>query len=321
MTGMRLTNGRRVEKAPSASSPPENRNVETFHVLPRHAGLRLDRCLAAISEERKFPVSRTEWQRRIGEGHVMVAGRVGVASERVKIDELVAVRLPDRAVMKPVLPEEISLDVRYEDEHLAVVVKPAGMLVHPSYGKPTGTLLNALLARWPGRRPFTVHRLDRDVSGLMLVARNRETARALSEAIAAKAVERRYRALVAGVVKKSPLTIAGMLRPEIRARGVKKRTVMVASRDDGYLSKTHVAVIERREDSTLVEVVLSTGRQNQIRAHLASIGHPIVGDELYEGPHSDRLHLTAVYLKFKHPALERWMEFDLNAPEPELRRR
>jgi len=277
----------------------------------RHAGLRLDGFLSALSHERSLPISRTEWQRRIASGDVTIPGRRAVAPLRLKEGDRVLVRRRGGYDAPPVLPEEIALDVRHEDPYLAVIVKPAGMLVHPAYGKPSGTLVNALLARWPGGKPYTVHRLDRDVSGLILVARDAKTARALSEAIARKEVERTYRATVAGTVKKESFTILTGLTPEIRVRGVKKRTVMVTTREGGQMSKTRVRVLERLLDRTVVEVQLATGRQNQIRAHLASVGHPILGDTLYDGPAASALALTAVRLAFRHPGTGHKMVFEL----------
>ncbi len=280
-----------------------------------HDGARLDVFLAA----RLPAVSRSRLHGLIAAGAVRVAGRVRKPASRVHRGLEVTVEIPDDAPAEA-SAEPIPLDVRYEDRDLLVVNKPAGLPVHPGPGHAGGTLVNALLARVPDLagvggvvRPGIVHRLDKDTSGLLVVAKNEAALSALQEAIKARRVRREYLALVHGRVVAQDGTIEAPIARHPRHR---RRMAVVPG---GRPAVTQYRVRRRFSTATLVEASLQTGRTHQIRVHFAHLGHPLVGDPVY-GPRRGawgmtRQALHAYRLRFAHPRTG--MAIVVEAPLPD----
>ncbi len=281
----------------------------SFSVAHEEAGLRLDRYLAV-----HFPqLSRTCLQELVDGGRVRVRGVACKRSHRVETGDTVEIEIP--APTAPgVEPEAIALEVLYEDDDLAVVNKPAGMIVHPGAGAAAGTLVGALLHRF-GRlssvggpmRPGIVHRLDKGTSGALVIARNDEAHRRLVEEFQDRTVEKTYVALLHGRLKDG----AGKIDLPV-ARDLRRRTRMTARRREGRPAHTEWRVLERLGGFTLVEARLHTGRTHQLRVHFAALGHPVVGDTLYGAPRVARAgaatleplgrnFLHAARLRFIHP--------------------
>ena len=296
------------------------------------AGMRIDRVLPALVPD----LSRTEAHRLIERGRVRVEGTiVSRPSLRVRPDDAIEIALEPRPPAGSLVPEPLPLDVRFEDDHLAVIQKPAGLVMHPGAGRREGTLAARILARYgplPGApgRPGLVHRLDRDTSGLIVVARHAAALRRLQAAITAREVERVYEALVWG----EPRAAAGTIEAPI-ARSRRDRTRMSAAGGGGRPAATEYQVVERFDRlASRLEVRLRTGRTHQIRVHLAFIGHPVIGDPTYGGrPRSllavpvaererarlllqaiDRQALHAFRLAFNHPVTGEALRFEAERP-------
>ncbi len=280
-------------------------------IVPLEAnGQRIDRFLATSMPD----LSRTQVQRLIEQGMVLYAGRPTRASQPLRPGTVIHVIIPPPVPVE-LVPESIPLDVVYEDTDIAVINKPAGLVVHPAPGHPRGTLVNALLARYPDLaiggevRPGIVHRLDRDTSGLLVIARHDAVLRALVEQQQARRMRKIYQALVVGCPP-----VSGTIDAPI-GRDPRDRLRMVA---DGRPARTHYRVIATFGDYSLLEVQLETGRTHQIRVHLRHLGYPIVGDPVY-GPRRSHLRLTRQFLHagqlgFFHPSNGQWCEF--TAPLP-----
>ena len=276
-------------------------------------GLRLDSALVG----RGLMPSRAQAQRAIREGRVSVDGQVRRASHRLAAGDQVTLAEADEAPEhdEPTIP----VDVAFEDDHLMVVDKPAGVVVHPGAGRTHGTLAQALEGRAAGgpdpTRAGIVHRLDRDTSGLLVVAKSEEAHTALQRMLRERRIEREYLALVEG----RPDARAGTIdAPSGRDRD--RRTVMSTRTDRARSAVTHFEVIEVLPRTTLLRVKLETGRTHQIRAHLAAIGHPVCGDTRYGGgPCGQRLGLMRQFLHsaklaFAHPMTRATVVCESKAP-------
>jgi 23S rRNA pseudouridine1911/1915/1917 synthase len=282
-------------------------------VGPDVAGRRLDAAVGALPEVG----SRAEAQRLIEAGRVLVDGRAVPKRHLLAEGESVEVR-PAPPPASRLEPEDVPLTVRYEDDHLLVVDKPAGVVVHPGAGHRGGTLVHGLLARdiAGGRdpaRPGIVHRLDRDTSGLMVVARSDRAHRRLQRMIRERLVDRRYLALVHGAPPPA-LTIDRTVGRDRRVR-----TRMAVGAADGREAVTHLRRLEDLGRFSLLEARLDTGRTHQIRAHLESVGHPVVGDRVYgRRPQAlglERHFLHACRLAFPHPLTGAPVEVESALPD------
>ncbi|MDP9478200.1 MAG: RluA family pseudouridine synthase [Actinomycetota bacterium] len=280
-----------------------------FEVDPSEAGERLDRLAA-----RRLGTSRSAVQRLIGDGLLLVENVRVAPSYRVRDGERVEARLPEERLV----PQEIEVPVVFEDEDVLVVDKPAGLVVHPGAGNPSGTLVNALLARGiaggeDAERPGVVHRLDRDTSGLMVLAKGEPAYSRLVASMAGRRVTRVYRAVVVGEGLPATGTIDAPVgrdpdNPTLMAAGVGKPAV------------THFEVLAEAAGQAMLRVRLETGRTHQIRVHLSAIGHPVYADPLYgEAIPGRRLWLHAERLAFEHPVGGAALEFTAPIPE-DLRR-
>ncbi len=296
----------------------------THTVTDKHAGKRLDIFIAHYEPR----VSRSRLQSLIKEGLALVNGRKEKPGYKVKPGEQVSLDLPERKI-RDVLPEAIPLSVIYEDAHMIVLNKPPGLVVHPAPGNYTGTLVNALLYHY-GSLPSTdaravgsreragiVHRLDKDTSGVIVVARTPEALRSLSAQFKSRIVKKRYLALVAGVIKKG----SGSIEVGI-GRHVKERKKISVHTHSAREAITGFIVKERFANATLVEVEIKTGRTHQIRVHMAHIGHPVLGDSVYGGRKAvtagesriDRQMLHAETLSLLHPETGHPMSFSVPPP-------
>ena len=277
-------------------------SFETREIAVSSAGERLDKYLAAQFTD----LSRAQVQALIRAGQVTVNGVAAKPSLRLEGGERVCVQVPVVEDAGEPEPEVIPLVVLYEDEHVAVVDKPAGMVVHPAFGHQSGTLVNAALSRWPQIAEFAepgragiVHRLDKDTSGAILIAKTPQALESLRAQFQARTVGKRYVALVEG----SPETPEGVINAPI-GRDSRQRKRMAVVRD-GREALTEFRVVEVFASFSLLDVWPKSGRTHQIRAHLAFIGHPVVGDTVYgrrKQPFTLKRHfLHAASITFAHP--------------------
>ena len=277
-------------------------------------GERLDKITPAHVPD----LSRATAQRLIKAGEVTVNGRPSKPSYRVQVGDEVVVRVPTE-MPAPVVPENIPLDVIYEDDALLVVNKPAGMVVHPAYGHASGTLVNAVLAHCPQiadvggpDRAGVVHRLDKDTSGLILIAKDGVTRATLQRQFKRRQVAKTYLALVEGQMQPREGVVEAPVGRDKRQR--KKMAVVRSGRE----ARTMYRAIEYFANYTLLEVRPHTGRTHQVRVHLSWLGYPIVGDAVY-GRHRQRLlrgrhFLHAARIRFSHPATSEEVEFEAPLP-------
>ena len=304
--------------------------ARTFQILPEQAGIRLDRFLTEQFSDR----SRSQIQKWIREERVQVDGAPRPARHLVEAGEVVSVQVPEPEAI-PLAPADIPIPIVHEDDSIVVVDKPAGLQVHPGAGPARPTLVHALLHRYPGwvapgppERPGIVHRLDRDTSGLLVVARTHHAYQHLARQIRQRGVKRRYLALVWGSPEGESGSIDVPLQRDPRDR---RRIAVIAG---GREARTHWKVIHRFEHLALLEIVLETGRTHQIRVHCEHLGHPVVGDPTYgndqrwmervpsvERPlvraivsRLKRQALHAYHLALRHPMDDAWCRFESPLP-------
>ncbi len=282
-----------------------------FEIEVVESGKRIDSYLAE-----ELDLSRSKVQKLIKQDLVTVNGKVISNNYNVKLGDIILVN-DDLNYDISIEAEDIDLDIVYEDDDLLVVNKASGMVVHPAPGHYSGTLVNALLYKFnlsngDSERPGIVHRLDKDTSGLMLVAKNDKTHEALSKMIANKEVERHYLAIVDGVIKHDTGTIDAPI-----GRDPNNRQKMAVTDVHGKDSITHFKVLETFSNHTLVECVLETGRTHQIRVHMAYIGYPVFNDSMYGRGKSTEFgqFLHSKCIKFKHPSTGKELFFEVDPPK------
>jgi 23S rRNA pseudouridine1911/1915/1917 synthase len=302
--------------------PTRTENLTVEESLP---GVRLDAFLRT-----KFPdVSRGTMQRLIEEGHILVNGQPTRNTHHPRASEKIEIRWPEA---RPAVaqPEKIPLDILYEDKTLLVLNKAAGIVVHPAAGHDDGTLVNALLHHCKGSlsgiggvaRPGIVHRLDKETSGCLVIAKNDETHLALSEQFAAREVKKFYNALVCG----EPARKSGVIKADIARHATERKRMTAVPDGEGRAAQTSYRTLERLYGATLMEAQIHTGRTHQVRVHFQFLGHPLVGDETYgakqnkkmttlTGYAAPRVMLHARELTFTHPRRKKEMTFEAPLPE------
>ena len=281
--------------------------------LVSDSGKRLDSFLA----NQEKATTRSRLQALIESGHVTVNGSSAKPSYKVKSGDIVCISMPAASPVD-IVPQDIPISFIYQDEHIAVVDKPQGLPVHPGPGHPDGTLVNAILAHCPDIagvggeiRPGIVHRLDKDTSGLIMIAKTHDAHQNLSAQISSRNVDKGYLALCKGLLTNDD----GIIDAPIGRDPYNRKRMAVV--EDGRYAKTMYTVIERFESSTFLSVKLETGRTHQIRVHMAHLNHPLVGDTVY-GRSSNivsRHFLHAHYLAFRHPITGEPVEFQSDLPK------
>ena len=278
---------------------------------------RLDKFLSAMLPDQ----SRSYLQKIIKDGNVLVNGEPKKSSYRLEDGDEVTADLPE--LKSPdIEPENIPLDILYEDDSILMVNKPKGMVVHPSAGHYTGTLVNAVLWHCQGQlsgingvsRPGIVHRIDKDTTGVLVVCKNDAAHNAVAAQLKEHSITRKYRAIVHGVIKEDEGTVDAPI-----GRHPTERKKMASGVKNGKRAVTHYRVLERFQGYTYVECQLETGRTHQIRVHMASIHHPLLGDTVY-GPAKDSHHLEgqtlhAMVLGLIHPVTGEYLEVESPLPE------
>ena len=288
-----------------------------FRVEKENAGIRIDKYLSDNMED----ISRSYLQKLLKEKSITVNEKEIKANYKVQEGDVVSVSVPEPGE-PDILPEEIPLDILYEDDSLMVVNKPKDMVVHPSAGHLSGTLVNAVLFHCKGNlsgingimRPGIVHRIDKDTTGALLICKTDTCHRILAEQLKVHSITRKYRAVVQGNLKDDEGTIEGPV-----GRHPADRKKMAINYKNGKEAVTHYRVLERFGNATYIECQLETGRTHQIRVHMASIGHPLLGDMTY-GSSKNPYHLQgqalhAMVIGFLHPVTNTYMEFTAPLPE------
>lgn len=291
-------------------------NKLSFQVEPSEAGQRIDRYLS----EKLPDLTRSYLQKLIGEGFVLQKGKPVKNGTKTLAGEQIEVTVPE-AEEPEILPEDIPLDILYEDADVILVNKPKDMVVHPAAGHYSGTLVNALMYHCRDGlsgingvlRPGIVHRIDKDTTGVLVVCKNDKAHNALAEQLKEHTITRRYRAIVCGNLKEDEGTVDAPL-----GRHPQDRKKMAIVRQGGRRAETHYRVLERFGSYTYIECRLETGRTHQIRVHMASLGHPLLGDEVYgrtKSPfHLEGQTLHAMVLGFQHPTTGEYVEFEAPLP-------
>ena len=287
-----------------------------YVVTFKENGERLDKAVALLNSE----LSRSFITKLIDDGKITINGKVEKPSFKVKEDDVIVIEeiVNEKSDIKE---EDIPLDVVYEDDDILIINKPQGMVVHPANGHYSGTLVNALMFMEDSLssingviRPGIVHRIDKDTSGLLCVAKNDNAHHFLAEQLKDHTMAREYMALVRGVIKENSGTI------EMPIGRDKNNRQKMAVTKEGKPAVTHFVVVERFKDHTLVKCQLVSGRTHQIRVHMSAIGYPVEGDSLYAGKNYDKLYkdgqlLVAYKLKLIHPTTKKEMVFNIDLPD------
>ena len=288
-----------------------------FIVESPEAGVRIDRVLA----EKCADCSRSYLQKLLKDQKVFVNQKAVKSNYKVQVQDRICLELPEPEEPE-ILPQDIPLDILYEDEYLLVVNKPKDMVVHPSAGHMEGTLVNAVLHHCQGNlsgingvlRPGIVHRIDKDTTGALLICKDDVTHRALAEQLKEHTIRRRYRAIVSGNFREEEGTVEGPI-----GRHPTQRKKMAINYKNGKDAVTHYQVLEQFHNASYIECRLETGRTHQIRVHMTSIGHPLLGDSVYgsgKNPwHLQGQALHAMILGFVHPHTGQYMEFEAPIPD------
>ncbi len=290
---------------------------QRFTVTKEQEGMRIDRYLAEVCEG----LSRSYLQKILKHGGVLMAELPVKASYKVQAEDEILVEIPD-AAEPDIAPRAMDLDILYEDEDVILINKPKGMVVHPAAGHVDDTLVNGLLAHCQGQlsgingvmRPGIVHRIDRDTTGVLVVCKNDMAHQNLAEQLKEHSINRIYRAIVCGVIKEDEGTVDAPI-----GRHPTERKKMSINEKNGRPAVTHYRVLQRFSRYTYIECRLETGRTHQIRVHMASLHHPLLGDTVY-GPakcpvaHLQGQTLHAGVLGFVHPRSGQYMEFEAPLP-------
>lgn len=291
--------------------------LQRLTVSPEDAGVRIDKYLA----EQLPDITRSYLQKLLKDGSVQMNGKPVKASTKTAVGAVIALAIPEPEEPE-ILPENIPLDILYEDSDVILINKPKNMVVHPAAGHYTGTLVNALMYHCRGDlsgingvlRPGIVHRIDKDTTGVLIVCKNDRAHNALAEQLKEHSITRKYRAIVCGNLKEDEGTVDAPL-----GRHPQDRKKMAIVRSGGKRAVTHYRVLERFGNDTYIECQLETGRTHQIRVHMASLGHPLLGDEIYGRAKSpfklEGQTLHAMVLGFIHPITGEYMEFEAPLPE------
>lgn len=291
--------------------------AESFEITEEMSGMRIDQCISQAYEE----LSRSRVQKLIENGGVFVNGVIAKSSYKTAAGDQITFEIPD-AVAPEILPEDIPLDILYEDSDLIVVNKPKGMVVHPAPGHYSGTLVNALMYHCKEdlsgingvMRPGIVHRIDMNTTGSILVCKNDMAHTFLAEQLKEHSITRKYVAIVHDIIKED----SGTVNAPIGRHPVERKKMAVNERN-GREAVTHFRVLERFQKHTYIECQLETGRTHQIRVHMASLKHPVLGDDVYcrvkDGFHLQGQTLHAKTLGFIHPRTLEYMEFEAPLPE------
>lgn len=293
-----------------------NMEYMTFAAEKEDIGIRIDVFLADALED----VSRSGVQKLMEQGHIQLNGKAVKPNYKLREKDVIDVQIPD--VVEPeILSENIPLDILYEDQDVIVLNKPQGMVVHPAPGHTSGTLVNALMyhcgAELSGingeKRPGIVHRIDKDTSGVLMVAKNNAAHQSLAEQLAVHSITRKYNAIVYNGFSEESGTVDQPI-----GRNPQDRKKMAVTQKHSRHAVTHYRVLERLGNFTLIEAQLETGRTHQIRVHMTYIGHPLLGDTVYGkkkqpfGLEGQVLH--ARVLGFRHPSTGEYMEFEAPLP-------
>jgi 23S rRNA pseudouridine1911/1915/1917 synthase len=292
-------------------------NEIVFDITPEMEDERIDKCLSSYMED----LSRSYIQKIIKEGNVFVNDKAVKANYKCKVDDSVRFIIP-QAVEPDIMPQPIPLDIIYEDKDILIVNKPKNMVVHPAPGHYDGTLVNAIMYHCGSElsgingvmRPGIVHRIDKDTTGSIVVCKNDESHKAIAELLKTHDITRKYRAIVYGNIKEDSGTVNAPI-----GRHPNDRKKMAINERNGKNAVTHYKVLERFGNYTYIECQLETGRTHQIRVHMASIAHPLLGDDIYSSHKSpfklEGQVLHAMTIGFIHPTTGEYVEFEAPLPE------
>jgi len=290
-------------------------NLKVYNLVADKSGARLDKYVTEHCPE----LSRTQFQKLIGDGYITVNDHIAKAGLKLTVGDRLTVSLPP-PTPSSLEPEAIPLNILYEDDDLLVIDKPAGLAVHPAPGHSAHTLVNAVLSHLASlpdtgdwRRPGIVHRLDKDTSGVMLVAKNSAAHQNLSDQFKSRSVVKAYLALVKGHLTPQD----GTIEAPIGRNRVHRERMAVVAEGKGRQASTQYHVVSYTDSYTLLEVRPQTGRTHQIRVHLAAIGYPLVGDKVYgvKSPYLSRQFLHASFLGFHLPSSGEYVEFTSELPQ------